>query len=201
MSRFKVYLALSMLSLSHLSPAARESEPLARGINQPDLQWLLEQSGVLAHAIYQKERVTEYTYPIDSRQSVNVDNRYGKIAINNWAKNEIKVIVTVRTAETSERRAQDALDRVRIDQSRSGSAISFETAIESSDSNWWSVLTSGVGDRTLRVDYDIYLPKNNELVLANRYGAIELADRDGRVDVSVSYGSLHAGRLNSLDNS
>src|SRR5690606_38988399 len=79
--------------------------------------------------------------------------------------------------------------------------ITFKTAIESGSSSWWSLLTSGSDDRSLNVDYDIYLPRQNELVLANRYGAIELSDRDGAVNVSVSYGSLHAGRLNGRDNS
>lgn len=184
-----------------LTPLIRESESLAQEITQLDWQRLLEQQDAMAHLIYQKEKVTEYAYPINSQQSVNIDNRYGKITINNWAKNEIKVIVTVRTAENSERRAQEALDHVRIDQSRSSNVISFKTAIESGDSNWWSMLTSGGGDRTLRVDYDVYLPKKNELALANRYGAIELSDRDGTVNVSVSYGSLQAGRLNGPNNS
>ncbi len=184
-----------------LPPLICESESLAQEVTQLDWRRLLEQPNAMAHVIYQKEKVTEYSYPINSRQTVSIDNRYGKITINNWAKSEIKVIVIVRTAENSERRAQEALNHVRIDQSRSSNAISFKTAIESSDSNWWSMLTSGVGDRTLRVDYDIYLPKKNELVLVNRYGAIELSDRDGPVDVSVSYGSLHAGRLNGLGNS
>jgi len=166
-----------------------------------DSQRVLEQTTAPIHVIYQKEKVTEYVYPLNSRQSLNVDNRYGKITINNWAKNEVKVIVTVRTAESSERRAQEALDRVRIDQSSAGNAISFKTVIESSDSDWWSMLTSGAGDRSLRIDYDIYLPKNHGLVLANRYGAIELSDRDGAVEVSVSYGNLLAGRLNSQENS
>lgn len=186
---------------SNLTPLIRESESLAQEITQLDWQRLLEQQDAMAHLIYQKEKVTEYAYPINSRQSVNIDNRYGKITINNWAKNEIKVIITVRTAENSERRAQEALDHVRIDQSRSSNVISFKTAIESGDSNWWSMLTSGGGDRTLRVDYDVYLPKKNELALANRYGAIELSDRDGTVNVSVSYGSLQAGRLNGPNNS
>lgn len=186
---------------SNLTPLIRESESLAQEITQLDWQRLLEQQDAMAHLIYQKEKVTEYAYPINSRQSVNIDNRYGKITINNWAKNEIKVIITVRTAGNSERRAQEALDHVRIDQSRSSNVISFKTAIESGDSNWWSMLTSGGGDRTLRVDYDVYLPKKNELALANRYGAIELSDRDGTVNVSVSYGSLQAGRLNGPNNS
>lgn len=176
-------------------------ESLAQEITQPDWQRFLDQPDANMLFGFQKEKVTEYSYPINSRHAVNVDNRYGKITVNNWAKNEVKVIVTVRTAENSERRAQEALDRVHIEQSRSNSMVSFKTTIESGNSNWWSLLTSGTGDRALRVDYDIYLPKKNELVLANRYGAIELPDRDGSVDVSVSYGSLHAGRLNAQGNS
>src|SRR5690606_22489062 len=146
-----------------LTPLIRESESLAQEIAQLDWQRLLEQPDAMMNFGYQKEKVTEYSYPINSRQSVNIDNRYGKITINNWAKNEVKVVVTIRTAEDSERRAQEALDRVHINQSQSGNAISFKTAIESGDSNWWSMLTSGGGDRALRVDYDIYLPKRNEL--------------------------------------
>src|SRR5690606_36376569 len=87
-NRFKVYIALSMLPLSHLAPIDHEREPLAQKI-------------ALANFIFQKERVTEYSYPINSRQSVSVDNRYGKITTHNWAKSEVKVIVTVRTAENS----------------------------------------------------------------------------------------------------
>lgn len=184
-----------------LTPLIRESESLAQEISRFDWQRVWEQPEAPTNLVYQKEKVTEYSYPINNRQSVNVDNRYGKITINNWMKNEVKVIVTVRTAESSERRAQEALDRVRIDQSRSGNVITFKTAIESGSSSWWSLLTSGSDDRSLNVDYDIYLPRQNELVLANRYGAIELSDRDGAVNVSVSYGSLHAGRLNGRDNS
>ena len=197
MNKFKLYIALSVLPLSHLTPL--ENVPLEE-IKHPNCLRLLEQPNGAANFIYQKEKVTEYSYPINSQQPVNIDNRYGKITINNWAKSEVKVVVTVRTAESSERRAQEALDRVHIDHSRSGGAISFKTAIESSDSNWWSMLTSNGEDRTLRVDYDVYLPRKNELALANRYGAIELSDRDGSVDISVNYGSLHAGRLNGRDN-
>jgi len=185
-----------------LTPLIDDSKSLAKEITQLDWQQILEQpEEAMAHFSYQKEKVTEYSYPINNRQAVNIDNSYGKITINNWEKNEVKVIVTVRTSENSERRAQEALDRVHINQSRSANVISFKTAIESGDSNWWSLLTSGTGDRALRVDYNIYLPQQNELVLANRYGAIELSDRDGPVNISVSYGSLQAGRLNGLENS
>ncbi|SEL27439.1 hypothetical protein [Parapedobacter koreensis] len=151
---------------------------------------------------FQKEKVIEKVYPINHHTKVSIDNRYGKITLHNWNRNEIKVTIKIRTAENSEKRAESAFDRVNIDESKSANSISFKTNIASSDeSGWWSSLTSGTAHRALQIDYEVYMPKENELALANRYGAIELDDRDGKVAISVSYGSLQAGRLNGPDNS
>ena len=180
-----------------LSPIINQTERLAREIGQ--LDW--EQPDMNCMFGFQKEKIIEKIYPVSNRQTISIDNQYGKITINNWTRNEVKVTIKVRTAESSERQAQEALDRVRIDQSKSADNISFKTHIDSGNSNWWSLLTSGANDRALQVDYDVYLPKGNDLALANRYGAIELADREGNVALSLGYGSLHAGRLNGRDNS
>ncbi|SKB87868.1 hypothetical protein SAMN05660226_03593 [Parapedobacter luteus] len=153
------------------------------------------------HVGFQKEKVIEKMYPIRSHTKVSIANRYGKIKLHNWARREIKVAIRIRTAENSEKRAQEALDRVRIDESISENSISFKTNILADDSSWWSSLTSGATDRALQVDYEIYMPRENELALANRYGPIELGDRDGSVAISVSYGSLQAGRLQGPNNS
>lgn len=176
-----------------------EHERLARKLSRLDRRLALEHNG-RASAVYRKEKVTEYSYPVSSRQSVSIDNRYGKVNINNWENDEVKVVVTVHTAEHSERRAEEALNRVRIDQSKSASTIAFKTMIESGDSNWWNIFSGGTDDRSLSIDYDVYLPRHTELTLGNRYGDIVLPDREGPVNVSVSYGNLHAGRLNGLGN-
>lgn len=179
------------LTASTTSIDAGDSQAVAEQLNQPY---------AVNFFTFQKEKIIEKVYPVNSNSQLSIDNRYGNIRIHNWIRNEVKVTVRIRTAENSERRAQEALDRVHIDAAKSGNSISFKTAISSGDANWWSQLTSGVTDRALRVDYEVYLPKGNELVLVNRYGGIELDDRDGKVAISVSYGSLLAGRLNGYDN-
>lgn len=184
----------------HLSPVIHRTGAIAQEFGQLNWEqpWESDMNRILG---FQKEKIIEKIYPVTNRQTISIDNQYGKITIHNWTRNEVKVTVKVRTAENSERQAQEALDRVRIDQSKSEDNISFKTHIDSGNSNWWSLLTSGAADRALRIDYDVYLPKGNDLALANRYGAIELADREGNVALSVSYGSLRAGHLNGQDNS
>lgn len=160
----------------------------------------IEQLGDADLTGFQKEKVIEKVYSIKSNHRIAIDNAYGKVAIQNWNRPEVKAVITIRTAESSERRAEEALSRVRIDASQSGNTVSFKTHISSNESSWWSSLTSGSSDRALRVDYQVYLPRTNELIVANRYGAIELDDRDGKVTLAVDYGSLNAGRLNAKEN-
>ncbi|MFC3198996.1 hypothetical protein ACFOET_15335 [Parapedobacter deserti] len=150
---------------------------------------------------FQKEKIIEKVYSINNKNKISIDNRYGKIRVRNWTRNEVKVSISIRTAENSERKAQEALDRVHIVESKSPNSISFKTEISASDSRWWSSLMSGGDNRALQIDYEVFVPKANALALTNRYGSIELDDRDGGVVISVAYGSLQAGRLNARENS
>lgn len=177
------------------------SDAVKMGVQNLDWTQPEVQPDMTSHYGFQKEKIIEKVYPICSQTKVSIANRYGKIRLHNWARREIKVTVRIRTAENSEKRAQEALDRVHIDESISENNVSFKTNILADDSSWWSSLTSGATNRALQVDYEIYLPRENELALANRYGPIELGDRDGRVAISVSYGSLQAGRLQGPNNS
>lgn len=194
--------AVASIDIAHEPMLTEQLQAIGDQLAQLDWQRLQDQPDLDHLFGFQKEKVIEKSYPINSKHRLAIDNRYGKIKVHNWNRNEAKVTIRVRTAESSEKRAQEALDRVYIDESKHGNDITFKTSISSGGgSNWWTSFTGGVSDRALQIDYEVFLPKGNELTLVNRYGAIELDDRDGKVAISVSYGSLSTGRLNSGDNS
>ncbi|WP_353182412.1 hypothetical protein [Parapedobacter lycopersici] len=179
---------------------AEQARSLAAEATDMDWQHLWDQPFATAFA-FQKEKRIEKSYPVTGSHSLHIDNRYGKVAVHNWDRNEIKITIRVRTAESSENRAQEALDRVSIDESKTGNRITLKTVIGSAESsNWWSMLTSGGNNRALNIDYEVYMPRQNALAVSNSYGAVELDDRDGQAHISVSYGSLAAGRLNARGN-
>lgn len=183
--------------------SSQEIQKITDQIEKIDLSGLQEQSQmVLPGFTFQEEKLIEKRYPVTSKHQLHIDNRYGKVTVNNWNRNEISVKIRIRTAESSERRAQEALDRVAVDESTSGSRIALKTNIQSlGDANWWTMFTGGKNDRALQIDYEIHMPSKNEIAITNRYGAVELDDREGETAVSVSYGSLKAGRLNARNNS
>src|SRR5690606_37222255 len=186
----------------HLPVIAEQAVLAAEEFSKIDWQHLSEQMGTLSRFAFQKEKRIEKRYSVDASVALRIDNRYGKVAVHNWDRKELKITIRVRTAEDAERKAQEALDRVRIEESKAAGRISLRTEINSVKSNnWWTLFSDGDQNRALSIDYEVYMPRKNELDLVNRYGPIELDDRDGRVQVSVSYGSLTTGRLNARGNS
>lgn len=181
------------------SEVNRELANVQADIETLDLNNWGEQWGKIGAAAYQEEKVIEKVYRIDGKDRLSIDNRYGIIKVNNWNRNEFKVVVHIKVGESSERRAQEALDRVSIDDSKVGNEVRFKTSISPAESGWFSALT-GSRNQELSVNYEIFIPAGNELKLANQYGAIETGDREGKLNVSVRYGSLKTGKLNAATN-
>lgn len=148
---------------------------------------------------YEEQKVIEKTFNVDPSHQLKVSNRYGKVNLQNWDNNQIKVKITIRTEESSRQRAKDALESVEIKQSADAQMINFETVINKRSESWWNNITN-VSNSSLSIDYEVYLPRYTGIIIKNSYGEVVVPDRDGRVDLNVSYGQLKAGRLNSASN-
>lgn len=149
----------------------------------------------------EKTRTISKTYSVDSKDKLAINNQYGKVSINVWAKNEIKVDVEIKAYEASESKAQDLLDAVNISESRQSDLISFKTNFERSNMNWWSRTRNGREERRgIQVNYVVYMPSRNPLDVTNRYGSTILPDFDGPVNINSSYGSLVAQKLDNAAN-
>jgi UDP-N-acetylglucosamine transferase subunit ALG13 len=142
------------------------------------------------------DRVKNYskTYPADANDILSIENKYGNVTVNTWNRNEVKVDVQVKVSAGSDDATQKLLDNVNISDSKNGSLISFRTIIGEVKSSWYSVFQGG-SSKKMEINYTVYMPAKNELVIDNRYGAIYLPDLDGKVTINSSYGSLKAKSL------
>lgn len=132
------------------------------------------------------------TYPANSDDKLVIDNSYGSITVNTWDKNYFKVDVQIRASARSESDQRDMLDDVSISDSKDGSTVAFRTDIDKGKSIWKTIFGGGNwGDHSLSINYTVYMPSRNELVIRNRYGNIELPDLSGRVTIESAYGSIH----------
>jgi len=143
------------------------------------------------------------SYNVDRDDKLVLDNKFGKITVNTWNKNEFKVEAQIRADAMETDEAQKLLDGVKIEDNKDGSTVSFATKIETNDGNnsWGMGTTNGKAFvRKVFINYTIYMPSKNPLQITNRFGGIELPDFDGKVTVNSTYGNFTARKLTNTAN-
>lgn len=147
------------------------------------------------------KRVTK-SYRVNNKNKLSIDNQYGKVVINVWPKNEIKVDIEIKAYEGSESEAQKLLDAVSIDENDNGELIDFETVISKSTGGWGMSRGSGGKEkrRGVSIDYVVYMPIDNPLEISNKFGSIAIAEFNGPLTIKNSYGSFTAKELRNTAN-
>ena len=149
----------------------------------------------------EKTKTLSKSYAVGAKDKLAINNQYGKVIINTWAKNEIKVDVEIKAFESSDSKAQELLDGVSIIESRQGDIISFKTDFDKDNIRWWSRTKNGNEEkRGVQINYVVYMPSRNPLDINNRYGSTTLSDFDGPVNINSSYGSFTAEKLGNPAN-
>ena len=138
-------------------------------------------------------------FDITADGKVGLSNRYGKIDLKTWNENKVKIDVKITVNASSEENAQEEFERINVNFSNGNDYVNAETTIESKKSSWWS-WGSWSSSSDFSIDYDVYMPKSNNLNLANKYGHSTVDEIDGKATISVKYGDITMeGVNNTLD--
>jgi hypothetical protein len=141
----------------------------------------------------EKRKTFEKTYKVNKSDVLNIENKFGRVHVNTWDRNEIQVKVEIITRAGSDKAAQDLLNKINIAESRSGNTIVVKTDMAS--------MRNHGGNRSFEINYTVNMPDANALTVKNSFGDVYLAALKGKVDVNVSYGSLKSDRLSNPSNS
>ncbi|MBD1398258.1 hypothetical protein H9Q13_13895 [Pontibacter sp. JH31] len=141
----------------------------------------------------EKRKTFEKTYKVNKSDVLNVENKFGRVHVNTWDRNEIQVKVEIISRASSEKNAQELLDKISIADKRSENTVFVRTEMES--------IKNHGGTRSFEINYTISMPDENALTVKNSFGDVYLAALKGKVDVNVKYGSLKSDRLSNASNS
>jgi len=141
-------------------------------------------------------KIYSKSYSVDAETKLDINNRYGKVTVNTWSKNEFKVDVQVQVTADKTGDAKRFIDRISINDSKQGQMISFKTNIDSQPDLFGSKTSS----RQIEINYVVYMPAQNALNVTNKYGNVELPDLDGKLVINCAYGNLQARSLSNPGN-
>ena len=128
-----------------------------------------------------------------SRGKLMIDNRYGKVDINTWDRNEVTVDITVTAKAKSMGRVQELLDRVSISEPGNGSnGINYKTIIGKGQ-------TVNNLNGEFSVDYVINMPRKHTAEFINKFGDMDIEDVEGKLKINLEYGNLKTATVRGSD--
>jgi len=154
-----------------------------------------EQNGLI-----EKRRNIVKVFDVKKSDALEVDNQFGLVKVNLWAKEEIKVEIVVTANAPSDSRAAEYLSSVNIDEKRMKNVISITTRIDRSQfgNNGWN---KSKGDKNfIQIDYTIYMPKENALTVRNKFGNTDIPSFYAPLTVDSKHGNFMATLLENPDN-
>lgn len=142
------------------------------------------------------EKKFEKVFPVTGQASLELENRYGKVDIRNWERDEISIEVLVKVSHTSKENAERQLSYININFSQRENAVKAVTEIDQrisrTGSRWFSSGNDGV---SIDIDYMVYTPKDTDLRVTHRYGDIFINEATGHTYIDLRYGNLQANRI------
>lgn len=118
--------------------------------------------------------------------TLDIYNKYGKVKIMTWSKEQTTIDVEIKVDARSERRAQEMLDRINVEFSNKPSYVSAKTVFKEDKRKSYQMNYNS----SFEINYTIYMPENAFLKVFNKYGntKVEALNRD--VDAEIKYGDI-----------
>lgn len=140
-----------------------------------------------------KIRLTK-EFKLNAKARVAIINKYGKIVVNTWDKQECKADIEITGFGNSEDQARKMAEMVEINiGSGSPSNVKIETKYSPAGAKWFNFGKRDSKDH-VQVNYVIYVPRNLEgLALINNFGDILARELPFYTDISINYGFFDIG--------
>jgi hypothetical protein len=146
----------------------------------------------------EKKKTYSKSYPVSNSDKISLNNQFGEMKLITWEKNEVKVDVEITAKAEDDKRAQDILDKITIEDGKSSGGVYFKTKFakdqwdkeKNNDEKGEKHKNEG-----MEINYTVYLPSGNPLNADNQFGAMTVPDYRGEATLTSKFGSLTAGKI------
>jgi len=145
-----------------------------------------------------QERDYKRSFAVPENAKVEVISKYGEVIVQSWDQDSVRFEVVVRAEGKNSAVVAKSMAKVDAKFREVGSVISAVTEISSGRGFFGNVMSEveGVmGNNKLKIDYQVWLPKDVMLSVENKFGDLYMASLDGRVDLNISHGDIKANNL------
>ena len=146
-----------------------------------------------------RQRLINKSYDVTADDKLQIENSFGNVVISTWDDAKISVDIEISAKASTDERAQDIMNKIKVEDSRNGHTISFKTQVDDIHNNDKNKNRNRENDRSFYIDYVIHMPSSNRLSIENSFGKTEVPAFKGLVTLTSKFGSLSTGRLDNVD--
>ena len=161
-------------------------------------------------AYAERDNETKVTKTIDEKfllpknGIVEVTNKYGQVVILNSENDSVTLRIEIIAYGKDKSTADKIMDRVDFDFGQTGQYLTLETVLDRK-SGVFKEAWNNIGDYSktllsknkLVINYEIRIPRSASINLTNKFGDVYIQERDHKVEIDVSHGSLRANNFNA----
>ena len=153
----------------------------------------------------EKKKSYSKSYAVSGNDKITLYNQFGEMKLTTWEKNEVKVDVSITAKADDDKRAQEILDKITIEDGKSSGGVYFKTKFAKDQ---WNNDDKDKSDRDkgnkedrkhrnegMEINYTVYLPAGNPLNAENQFGAMNVPDYKGEATLTSKFGSLTSGKI------
>lgn len=144
----------------------------------------------------EKSKSVTEKHDISREHAILIANKFGKVDVTHWDEQAISLDVQITVRHSNENKAQEILDKIKIDIKKTDSDFKVYTRINGDK----DIGLSSKKNSDLTIDYTIKLPRENQLKVDNSFGEVIMGSRSGKTEVHLKFGSATIGNLTGEDN-
>ncbi|MBN1182619.1 MAG: DUF4097 family beta strand repeat protein [Bacteroidales bacterium] len=136
----------------------------------------------------------EYAY--NDNTHLIIKNKFGKVDVKDWDQNLVTIEVIITVDHPNREKAEQILKCINVEFEERGNIIQATTKFDDKVDN----IFHKNEERNMTIDYNVYVPRNIQLDVSNKYGDIYLSQLSGLLSIDIAYGNLKADKLLREDN-
>ena len=125
-------------------------------------------------------------FPTSAQGTTVIYNKHGNVNINTWAEKKVKINIVITVNSTEQAEAEKVLSQINVNFVNTKGYIKAETIIGD---------VKGAYLQDFKVNYEVWMPADNQLDISNKYGNTALGNLNGNLIANVKFGDLRTGKL------
>jgi len=154
-----------------------------------------------------KAQVDEYmrqvvkSFPVNNSITVDVLNKYGKIQVMNWDVDSVKFLIDIRIKAKDKEKLEKLKQHIDFEFIPGQYFIIAHTKLGEGSTDIFKDIVDIAGSyfssgNSVTINYTIMIPDFVPLKIENKFGDVYMDDRNGNLNLTLSYGDLKVNRLN-----